>query len=150
LVIQETLAQARCQIEDGIERLRVERAEFYARLRDDHAELGQLATTSRPGDPRLADAHDHIREAERRVTEIDGELATLSGDLVDEADVATALADFDAVWTGLTMREQARVIELLIERIKFNGDGGTVSITFRPSGIKSLAGELAEQTEDAA
>ena len=68
----------------------------WGQLRDDHAEPGRLAT-SLPSDPRLLDIHDRIRDAERRVTEIDNELATLDGDLVDEAEVAAALADFDAV-----------------------------------------------------
>jgi hypothetical protein len=120
---------------------RLERGRLCGRLRDDHAELGRLAAASHPGDPRLADAHDRIRDAERRVTEIDDELATLAGDLVDEAEVAAALADFDAVWDCLAPHEQARVIELLVERIAYDGDGGNISITFLPSGIKSLAAD---------
>jgi len=150
LIIKETLAQARSQAEDQIERLKAERSELRGRLRDDHAELGRLAAASRPGDPRLVDAHDRIRDAERRVTEIDDELATLDGELVDEAEVAAALADFDAVWDCLAPREQARAIELLVERVEYDGDGGSVSITFRPSGIKALAGELANRKEEAA
>ena len=106
------------------------------RLRDDHAELGQLAASSRPGDPRLADANDRIRDAERRVTEIDDELATLDGDLIDEAEVAEALADFDALWDCLVSREQARILELLVERVAYDGEAGSISITFRPAGIK--------------
>lgn len=120
-----------------------------AQLRDDHAELGRLAT-SLPSDPRLADAHDRIRDAERRVTQIDDELATLDGDLVDDGEVAAALADFDAVWDCLAPREQSRVIELLIERVSYDGDGGNILITFRPSGIKTLAVELAQRKEEAA
>ncbi len=150
LVIKETLAQACSQAEDEIERLKAERGELRRRLRDEHAELGRLAASSHPGDPHLADAHDRIRNAERRVTQIDDELATLAGDLVDEAEVAAALADFDAVWDCLAPREQARIIELLVERVAYDGDGGNISITFRPSGIKSLAGELAERKEEAA
>jgi len=150
LIIKETLAQARSQAEDQTERLKAERSELRGRLRDDHAELGRLAAASRPGDPRLVDAHDRIRDAERRVTEIDDELATLDGELVDEAEVAAALADFDAVWDCLAPREQARAIELLVERVEYDGDGGSVSITFRPSGIKALAGELANRKEEAA
>jgi hypothetical protein len=42
------------------------------------------------------------------------------------------------------------VIELLVERVNYDGDGGYISITFRPSGIKTLASELAERKEEAA
>ena len=93
---------------------------------------------------------DRIREAERRVTQIDDELATLEGDLVDEREVAAALADFDALWECLIPREQARAIELLVECIAYDGEGGNVSITFRPTGIKTLASELAQRKEEAA
>ena len=149
-VIKETLTQARTQAEDQIERLNAERGGLCGRLREDHTELGQLAATSRPGDPRLVDAHDRIRDAERRVTQIDDELATLAGDLVDEGEVAAALADFDAVWDCLAPREQSRVIELLVECVAYDGDGGNISITFRPCGIKTLASELAQRKEEAA
>jgi site-specific DNA recombinase len=150
LVIKETLAQARSQAEEQIEQLKAERAVLRGQLRDDHADLARLAATGRPSDPRLADAHDRIRDAERRLTEIDDELAALAGDLVDEAEVATALADFDAVWECLAPREQARVIELLIERVEFNGESGHVAITFRPSGIKALGEEVIHRKEEAA
>jgi len=84
------------------------------------------------------------------VTEIDNELATLDGDLVDEAEVTTALADFDAVWIGLAPREQARVVALLVERVAYDGNGGHLAITFRPTGIKTLASEMTKRKEDAA
>jgi site-specific DNA recombinase len=147
-VIKETLSQARIQAEVQIERLQAERAELHGRLRDAHAEFGRIA--AHPSDPRLADAHDRIRDTERRLTQIDDELATLTGDLIDRDEVATALADFDALWDCLAPREQSRVIDLLIERVTFDGDGGNVSITFRPSGIKTLADDLAERKEEAA
>jgi site-specific DNA recombinase len=150
LVIEETLIQARRQTESEIERVTTEREGLVARLRNDHAEVGRLAATARPGDPRLLDAHDRIRDAERRVTEIDDELATLEGELIDEAEVAAALADFEALWNCLAPREQARVIELLVERVEYDGHAGSIAITFRPAGIKTLAIELANQKEEAA
>lgn len=150
LVIRETLAEARRQAEDQIERLRAERGGLVGRLRGAHAELGRLAAGSQPGDPRLADAHDEIREAERRITEIDDELATLDGELVDEAEATAALVEFDALWDCLTPREQARVVELLVERVAYDGRAGKIAITFRPTGIKTLASELAERKDEAA
>ena len=115
-----------------------------ALARDDHAELVRLASSSNPSDPGLVDAHDRIHNAERRVTEIEDELAALNGNLIDEAEVAAALTDFDAVWDRLAPREQTRVIELLVEQITYDGKDGNISITFRPTGIKTLAGELGD------
>jgi site-specific DNA recombinase len=149
-VIKETLAQARRQAEEQIEQLTAERERLQIRLRADHAELSRLAALARPNDPRLADTHDRLHEAERRDSEIDSELATLDADVVDEAEVAAALADFDAVWDCLAPREQARIVELLVERVAYDGNAGSISITFRPMGIKSLAGELTQRKDEAA
>ena len=40
--------------------------------------------------------------------------------------------EFDGVWAALTSREQARVLNLLVERVEHDGQAGNVSITFRP------------------
>jgi hypothetical protein len=66
-MIKETLAQARRQAEEQIERLKAERAGLRARLRNDHAELVRLASSSSPGDPGLVDAHDRISDLRRHV-----------------------------------------------------------------------------------
>jgi site-specific DNA recombinase len=114
----------------------------------------QLETVGRiaahPSDPRLADAHDRIWDTERRLTQVENDLAVLDRELVDETEVAGALGDFDALWDCLAPREQSRVIDLLVEQVAFDCDGGNVALTFRPCGIKTLAGELAEKKEDAA
>jgi len=53
-----------------------------------------------------------------------------------------ALSLFDPVWEMLFPKEQARILQLLIERLEYNGAKGTLSITFRPIGIQALASEV--------
>jgi hypothetical protein len=36
-------------------------------------------------------------------------------------------------------QEQARVVQLLIERIDYDGAQGNLAITFRPGGVRALA-----------
>ena len=49
------------------------------------------------------------------------------------------------------LRFNLEKIEKVLERVDYDGASGKVSITFHPSGIKTLADELASQnTEDAA
>jgi site-specific DNA recombinase len=52
---------------------------------------------------------------------------------------------FDPVWERPGLREQARVVELLGERVDYDGGKGTVAVTFHAAGIKTLAEELARQ-----
>jgi site-specific DNA recombinase len=60
---------------------------------------------------------------------------------LDEADMRAALADFDALWEAMTQAERARTLHALVERVAYDGQAETVAITFRPIGIKALAGE---------
>jgi site-specific DNA recombinase len=50
---------------------------------------------------------------------------------------------------SLTSREQARIVQLLVERVDYDGTEGQVSITFHPSGIKTLTDELAQHHPEA-
>lgn len=151
-VIAETVRQVREQTEAGIKRLNHERVAVQRQLRDDHARLQAAAamTETKERVSHLADVQECVRVAERRLTEIDNELISLQEKLVEEGEVAQALADFDQLWDTLAPREQARVLELLVERVEYDGQRGSVSLTFHPCGIKSLAHELANRREDAA
>jgi site-specific DNA recombinase len=97
---------------------------------------------------RLADLHESIRNAERRNTEVNEEIIDLNRTVVDERDVTVALSAFDPVWASLTPREQVRIVQLLVERVDYDGAAGKVSVTFYPSGIKDLAAEAAGQRRE--
>jgi hypothetical protein len=64
---------------------------------------------------------------------------------LDADEVALALTQFGPVWDSLLPREQARLVQLLIEKVEFDGVKGRVAITFYPAGIKTLADELMAQ-----
>ncbi len=90
---------------------------------------------------RLAELEERSTTAERRLTEVREELLTIERERVDEDDVTRALSLFDPIWDVLYPNEQARIIQLLIERVDYDGAEGTLAISFRPSGIKTLAQE---------
>ncbi|MEX0716600.1 MAG: recombinase family protein [Planctomycetaceae bacterium] len=144
-LIRETLEHARKEIEETIRRLDAEREALQRQVRRDEAESRKLSLAVDPhAVDRLADLQVRVRNSERRMTEIHEELLGLRHELVDESEVATALARFDPVWECLAPREQARILALLIERIDYDGPNGRVSITFRPTGLSGLIERLAE------
>ncbi len=148
----ETVRQVREQTEEGIERLNHERVAIQQQLRDDSARLQVAAAMTNDVDrvSSLAETQERIRSAERRLTEIDNELITLNGELVDHAETGKVLAKFDELWAAMAPRDQSRVLELLVERIDCDGQQGDVALTFHPCGIRALTQELANQQGDAA
>jgi site-specific DNA recombinase len=90
---------------------------------------------------RLAELELRAGQIESRLTEIQGAIAALDRTVIAPEDVAVALAQFDPVWEALVPREQANLLQLLIERVDYDGVAKEVAITFRPSGIDSLAGQ---------
>lgn len=148
-VLHETIAQARVQGRARVAELEAERHGLERELQKWNGEVRKLVEQIAPDDrntpavSRLADLQERIRNAERRATEIREQVIALSRELVDEREVARALSVFDPVWDSLTPREQARIVQLLVERVDYDGAKGKVAITFRPSGIKTLAGDVA-------
>jgi site-specific DNA recombinase len=59
---------------------------------------------------------------------------------ITEAEVRGALQTFDPLWNELFPAEQARIIDLLVERVDIRTD--RVDIKLRIAGVTSLVGEL--------
>jgi site-specific DNA recombinase len=154
-LVAATIHQAREQNKKRVQELEHERKLLEGELKQLDAQvrklIGGLAPNSN-GAPRttakLADLQDRIQANEQRATNIREELIAHSGELVDERDLASALSLFDPVWESLSSPEQTRVMRLLVERIAYDGNNETLAITFRPTGIKALAGEMNIQGGD--
>jgi site-specific DNA recombinase len=136
-VLAETLRQARGQGQRSLVELEAEERSLQRELARHSAALRKLPPGEKAGE--LANLQDRIRVAEQRETDVREQIAALRRELVDEREVGAALSVFDLVWDTLSPREQARIIHLLVERVDYDGKHGTVSVTFRPNGIKALA-----------
>jgi site-specific DNA recombinase len=153
-VVTETFAQANIQAQEHMAELELERKALERDVAAWNTDMRNLAEQMGAKDQnptalgRLADLHDRLRTAERRLTEVREEMVIYQSQQLTEHDVETALAAFDSVWAALTPREQTRIVQLLVERIDFDGGKGKVAITFRPSGIRTLAAEIADQRKE--
>jgi site-specific DNA recombinase len=148
-LLDETLSQARSQANVEAQGLESERRGLECELGRLNLEVRQVVGQALPNGiptvdlPRLADLHERVRTAETRSAAIQDRLQTLGGQRLDAREVAQELVAFDPVWKTLTPHEQARLIHLLVERVDYDGSRNQVSITFHPTGIRSLAEELA-------
>jgi hypothetical protein len=82
-------------------------------------------------------------DAQNRLAEIDHLLRGLRKQVIEESTVADALRQLDPLWDELFPAEQARIVQLLIERVVLNEDG--IQVRFRPDGMNALAAELEEK-----
>jgi site-specific DNA recombinase len=152
-LLREIIAQAQFQVRSRLEELEAERRSLAREVAGWNAEVRRCAeqTTTRRETAavgRLADLHDRLGTGERRLREIRDEAEPLKREVIDEGEVARALAAFDPVWDALTPHEQAHVIGLLVERVDYDGRQGKVSITFHTAGIQTLADELARPLQE--
>lgn len=136
----EVLRQAQEQFEAERAELVTEERGLRRELGWRHAELRRLAgnTAARAPD-QMAELHDRIAQCETRLREVQRQLQEHEQHRLTAADVETALADFDGLWTTLSLREQAQLVALLVARVEFDAAQSTVAVSFHPTAIKALA-----------
>jgi site-specific DNA recombinase len=66
-------------------------------------------------------------------------------DAISEREVTVLLADFATVWSELFPAEQARIVQLLVERVDMQDDA--LEVWIRAEGLASLVGELRQDGE---
>jgi site-specific DNA recombinase len=153
-LLEEVLAQARAQEAAQTAELEAQQRLLEKDLAHWHSEVRTLSGQLRPGDDngpliaRLADLQERISHVEERGRQVLAQIKGLHQQLLDEDQAALALSVFDPVWQALTPKEQAQVVQLLVERVAYDGAQGKVAITFHPTGIRTLADELARQQQE--
>jgi site-specific DNA recombinase len=116
--------------------------------------MHKLAARLTPGnadDPiisRLADLQGRLVQVAKRAVGVREQIEAIRKECVDEEEVSETLRVFDPVWEALAPREQARVMQLLVERIDYDGAADKIAIHFHPTAIKALAGELARHEQE--
>lgn len=149
-LIEEVLSQARQHQDKRLRELDGERRGLEKDLGASHTEMRRL-TTRLGGDDdrgvtvaRLADLQERVGQVEQRLAKIQEQVRAIRAERIGELAARRALASFDPVWEALTPREQTRLIGLLVERVDYDGAKGTMSLTFHPAGIKTLADDMGD------
>lgn len=120
-------------------------------VRQCEAEIHKLATSSNGSasspdqTQRLAATYDRMREATERLSGIREQIRDADSVPVDQEVVRQALRNFDPVWNALAPREQERVLNLLVQRVDYNGESGQIEITFEPDGFEVFLEQFSEE-----
>jgi len=149
-LLAQVLSDAHAAIDAELVAVQRDRDDLHKERKRHHDELQRLATSGKittDVTARIADLHERISDADRRLPELEARIAELVCQTVTQAEARAALVDFDSLWESLIPREQARLLNLLISTVEYDGEAGTVSVTFRPTSIRSL---INRKLEDAA
>jgi len=140
-VMAMTLEQARSQATQEIAALESEAHPVEREVGRIHAEISKVAidaATRGHAAARLAELQDRLRDAEQRLTELRDQAERARRGVVTKAEVDSALKAFAPLWESLRPREQARVLQLLIQGVDYDGQKGKVAITFHANGLRTL------------
>ncbi len=149
LLIQ-VLKDAHAAIDAELTCVRRDHADLAAERKRSHEALQTLVTvgsTATDVTARIADLHGCLLDADRRLPELAERIAEMESETVTPAEARQAFKDFDGLWGSLIPREQARLLKLLLSTVEYDGSAGTVSVTFRPTSIRSM---INRKVEDAA
>jgi site-specific DNA recombinase len=148
LVLEQILTTVRQEDEARVAGWESERVDLERDLLRGQGEVRKLlaevgsGTSGNAAVTRLAALQARLAQVEQRLARLRGQMEAWQQERLDQASAQEALAGLVPAWETMTPDEQARVVRLLVERVDYDGSQGKASITFRPSGLKTLAGEM--------
>jgi len=78
------------------------------------------------------------------VRRLDEEIAATRERMVESSELAGAAESFGPLWDSLPLAEQAALVHLLIDRVEYDADTESISISYHPTGIRTLIGQHEE------
>jgi site-specific DNA recombinase len=153
---EQVIAETRRQSDARLAELAGEEKPLVRELTACHGDVkrlsGHFRTDRANGDlvGRLAELNERAGKIEERLQDVRDERRRLEEEQIDPAEATRTLAEFDSIWETLTPRERARVIELLVEQVEYDGSSSRVEVSFRATGIRTLAEELDARLEEVA
>ena len=134
-LLAETVAKVRAHAES-------ESRKAEQRLADANAVIRKLQSgvAKTVGDPAaLESIAAKLREAENESHAAEAAVSRCRAATPSEEHIRGSLKSFAPLWDAMTAAERARSLSLILERVSYDGAGGTLAITFRPGGFRSLS-----------
>lgn len=91
--------------------------------------------TDSPAIARLADLQERIAHNERRINTVLSDIKKISNNLLTQQDVETAMTTFDPIWESMPLRDQIRLVQVVIKQVDYDGESGRVTILGLPKNL---------------
>ena len=89
----------------------------------------------------LAVLNQRETENQAALVRVGIELEDLEQAAIRSVELRQALEAFNETWDAQHLHDRMRLLNLLIERVAYDGESGEIAITFRPNGIRTLEPE---------
>ena len=139
LAAQEELQRRRPEVESELRKIEVELRRLDSDRRAYLDQLVEAGPAAKSIAARIGEVDDQSERLGERASELKAELVQLDREAIDEDEFRRVMAEFDPVWDQLIAREKQRVLSLLIEEVRFDGESSEVTIRYRTGGIQALA-----------
>jgi len=147
-LLKQVLEEAHATLAGELKELRQTQNDLTQQRERHHGELQKLTSQRQPSanaTNRMAALHEQLLDIDQRLPTIEERITELVAQAISDKEARTVFSRFDDLWNNLTPREQARLLNLLIEKVEYDGKAGTVSVTFRPTSIRTLINHQLEQ-----
>jgi site-specific DNA recombinase len=142
VLLRDTMAKVREYSQGEVQRAQARVIAANATIREAQAEVAKSvgnASTLRELAERLQDAEQELKSANAAVVRA-------RADIPSNEEIQNSLQSFAPLWDAMTASERARTLSLILERVAYDGTGGTLAITFRPGGFRALSPTTTEST----
>jgi site-specific DNA recombinase len=140
-ILADALRATQARLTDETAELKRQREEIEEKVRGLSREIGTLA--SRAGfdegaTREIGRLQNEMREKQEMIVGINERMAGIRQRMLDPDELAGAVEAFDPMWNAMSPTQQTKLIHLLVDCIEYDGEMESISITFHPTGIKTL------------
>jgi site-specific DNA recombinase len=155
VLVQEVVTGVADKMQDQLKQLEGERLALGRDTARWNSEIRKTSTLIRPHETdspaitKLADLQERVAHNERRLKDVLSEIKQIGNSLISQQDAETVMTSFDPIWEAMTLRDQIRLIQVVVKQVDYDGETGRVTITFHPLGIKRRAAHATKDLVEA-
>jgi len=140
-VLADSLIATQQHMQAEVDALVAERKQIEDEVRKHGRAVGELAPRAgfdEDATRQLGRLQDLIRERHIDIAGLNEKIAVLEQRMLEPDELAGAIESFDPLWESLPPAHKEKLIRLLIERVEYDGTDESISVTFHPTGIRTL------------
>jgi len=143
-LLKETLHAAQEHLQCEVALMKEQRDAASEHLRSIGREIGELGARvgiDEEATRQLGRLQEVLREKQHEIQQIDDKIAGLHARMVEPDELAGAVEAFDPVWESLSPTEKAKLVHLLVDRVEYDAEDESISISYHSTGIHALIEE---------